>query len=138
MSFTQFLSQEFLNHLFTDPVFSPPAALHIGLSTTTPGEDGTNFTEQGASNGYVRISTVAGEWGPATNADPSSKSNTTELTFPQATGDWLTGTDFTHFGIFDATTGGNLLAFGVLGVAKPVLDGDTAKFPIGDLDITLQ
>jgi hypothetical protein len=43
----------------------------------------------------------------------------------------------TYFGIYDAVSGGNLLAYGLLGTAKDIDDGDTAKFAAGDLDITL-
>ena len=136
MSFTNFLARELLNHIFTDPAYSPPAALHVGLSSTTPAEDGTNFTEEGAG-AYARVSTVAADWAAATLADPSLKDNATVITFPQATADWLSGADLTHFGIFDAATSGNLLMSGVLTTAKPILDGDTASFPIGDLNITL-
>lgn len=136
MSFTNFLAAKLLDHIFTDPAYSPPATMHVGLSSTTPTEAGGNFTEESA-NGYARVSTAAADWAAATSADPSLKDNATEIAFPQATGDWLAGANLTHFGIFDAATDGNLIAFGVLTVAKPVLNGDTAKFPIGDLDITL-
>lgn len=137
MSFSHFLEKELLNHIFTDPVYAPPGTLYVGLSTTTPDEDGTGFTEEGA-NGYARKSTVAADWGVVVEADPSTKSNTAVITFAIATGDWLSQANFTYFGLFDSLTGSEMLAFGALTQAKNVLDGDTAKFPVGDLTITLE
>ena len=136
MSFTNFLAAKLLDHLFTDPAYTAPTNIFVALSSTTPAEDGTNFTEE-VSGAYARVSTGASDWVAATSADPSLKDNANAITFPQATADWLSGANLTHFGLFDAATNGNLLAFGVLTVAKPVLDGDSASFPIGDLDITL-
>jgi hypothetical protein len=61
-------------------------------------------------------------------------SNDGAITFPTATGNWGT---VTHFGIFDASTSGNLLVWGALAVSKVVNTGDTASFATGELDLTL-
>ena len=137
MSFTNFLEDALLNHIFTDPIYSAPTNIFVGISSTTPSEDGTGFSEE-AANGYARVSTAAADWGTVVAAEPSTKSNVNIITFPIATGDWQTQANFTYFGLFDLATVGELLAFGLLTVAKNVLDGDTAKFPVGDLTITLQ
>lgn len=47
------------------------------------------------------------------------------------------GSDLTYFGIFSASSAGTLLAFGILTVAKPVLNGDTANFPSGSLQLKM-
>jgi hypothetical protein len=43
----------------------------------------------------------------------------------------------THFVLYDALTVGNPIAWGALGTPKPVLNGDTASFPIGALVLKL-
>ena len=43
----------------------------------------------------------------------------------------------THVGIFDAYSGGNLLAYSALNVSKLIDTGDVFRIPTGDLDITL-
>jgi len=43
----------------------------------------------------------------------------------------------THFALFDGETGGNMLAHGTVNVEKSFTTGDSPKFNIGDLDITL-
>jgi hypothetical protein len=136
MSFTNFLASELLDHLFTDGAYSPPATLHIGLSSTTPAENGTNVTEPSGGS-YARVATTAADWAAATSADPSVKTTTAAKTFPQATADWVSGADLTHFVLYDAASGGNLLAFGALTTPKPVLNGDTASFASGALSLSL-
>jgi len=136
MSFTNLLASELLDHLFTDGAYSPPATLHIGLSSTTPTEAGGNITEPSGGS-YARVSTVAGDWAAATSADPSVKATSTAKTFPAATADWVAGANLTHFCLFDAAAAGNLLAFGALTTPKPVLNGDTASFASGALSLSL-
>ncbi|KKL95044.1 hypothetical protein LCGC14_1858530, partial [marine sediment metagenome] len=84
-------------------------------------------------NGYARPS-FANNKTTWTTAAAGALSNAIEMAFAAATGPWGT---VTYFGIFDALTGGNLLATGILGTPKVIDDGDTAKFAVGDLDITL-
>jgi len=40
-------------------------------------------------------------------------------------------------GIFDASTGGNLLWHGILSASKTVEDGDTITFSAGNIDLTM-
>ena len=60
--------------------------------------------------------------------------NLDEIVFAMATGDWGT---MTHFALFDAATGGNMLAFGSLGESKTIGGGDIAKFAAGNLEVKL-
>jgi hypothetical protein len=39
--------------------------------------------------------------------------------------------------VFDASTSGNLLAYGALSTSKLVESGDVFRIPAGDLDISL-
>jgi hypothetical protein len=134
--FTNAVEQALLDHFLTDPAYVPPATMYIGVSSTTPAEDGTGFTEP-SGGGYARVSTAAADWGAASGTAPATKSNTAVKTFPTATADWLAGANLTHFGLFDAATAGALLCWGALGTAKPVLNGDTASFGAGALVLKL-
>lgn len=134
--FVDTVEQNLLNHFLTDPAYTPPATMYIALSSTTPTEAGGNFTEP-SGGAYARVSTAAADWGAATGTAPATKSNTATKTFPTATADWVAGANLTYFGLFDALTVGNLLAFGQLTTAKPVLNGDTASFAIGALVLKL-
>ncbi len=136
--FTDFLEHALLDHLFSDAAYAPPATLWVALSTTTPAEAGTGFTEP-SSGSYARVATTAADWAAATGTAPSTKSNTAAITFPTATGDWSSGANMAFFGLFDddGTPSGNLLAFGALTTPKAVLNGDTASFAASTLVIKL-
>jgi len=136
MSFSNFLAAKLLDHIFNDVAYTPPTNVYVALSSTTPSDAGTGVTEPSGGS-YARVSTSAATWNAATSANPSVKDNATAITFPTATADWVAGANLTYFVLYDAATVGNMLAFGALSVAKPILNGDTAEFAIGSLDITL-
>lgn len=131
------LSDSFANQLL-DLAFSKatnnfPATLYVGLSSTTPTNTGTNVTEP-SSGSYARVSVTnnATNW-PA--ASSRSKSNGTTITFPTATGDWLSGANLTHFVIYDSSTSGNFVAWGELTSPVAVTNGTQAAFAVGALVI---
>lgn len=140
MSFANRTAKGLLDSLFgKTSVFGALASappIYVALSSTAPTETGTNVTEP-STGAYARVLVAAGSWNTGTSADPSVVTNSGVVTFPQATADWLTGTNLTHFVLFDALTSGNYLAMGTLTVAKPVLNGDTASFAAGILSISL-
>lgn len=128
--------QAILNGLLQDPAWAGYTDLWVALSTTTPLDDGSNFTEP-VGNGYARVQTTAADWAAATGTAPATKANGAAITFPVATGDWATGANMTHFGLFDAATVGNAVVTGTITTPKPVLADDVASFPIGDLVLRL-
>lgn len=134
--FVDSVEQALLDHFLTDPAYTPPTTMYIGLSSTTPTDAGGNFTEP-SSGSYARVSTTASDWGAAIGTAPATKSSSATKTFPAATADWVSGSNLTHFGLFDASSAGNLLCWGVLGTPKPVLNGDTPSFPASSLSIKL-
>ena len=130
-SFANFLEDELLDHVFGAAAYTAPATVYIALYTAAPTDAGGGTEVTGGS--YVRL-TVTNN---ATNFPASSggaKSNGVDFTFATATANWGT---VVAFGIFDAVTAGNLLAWADLTVSKAVNSGDTAKFNTGDLDLTL-
>ena len=140
MSFSNYTAQALLNSLFGKTsnfgsMGSAPA-IWVGLSSTTPAEDGTNVTEP-TGGAYAREEVVAGDWNSATLADPSLIDNSAAITFTPATADWLSQANLTHAVLYDAVTTGNYLGTGALSTPKPVLNGDTAQIAAGDLDVTL-
>lgn len=134
--FTDLVEKSLLDHFLTDPAYTPPATMYIGLSSTTPADAGTGFTEP-SGGAYARVATSAGDWAAATGTAPCTKTTTVAKTFPTATADWSSGAPMTNFGLFSAVTGGNLLAYGAVTTPKPVLLGDTAAFAAGALVLKL-
>jgi hypothetical protein len=140
MSFSIYTAEAILNSLFGKTsdfgTLSSVPTIHVGLSSTTPAEDGTNVTEPSAG-AYARVETAAGDWNAATTADPSVVTNLNAITFPTATATWLAGADLTYAVLYDAATTGNFLGAALLDTAKPVTDGDTAEIGAGDLSVSL-
>jgi|SRR5688572_1229371 len=124
-----------IDHYTTKATWSARSAnaTWLGLSSTTPTATGTNVTEPSGGS-YARVQVTAAEFDSAASA---ATANNAEQAFAQATADWVSAADLTHAVLYDASTVGTFLGFGALTLAKPVLNGDTAKVPIGDLDITL-
>ena len=108
---------------------------YYALSTSTPVAAGTGFTEP-VGGSYARVANNPVKFpGTATGSAPASVSNDLDITWPEATGSWGT---LTYWGIYDASTSGNLLAFGALDSSQAVGSGDQIKFGIGDLTVTLE
>lgn len=130
-SFSDFLELELLDHVFSAAAYTAPATLYIGLFTATPSDTGGGTEVSGGSYARKDVTNNVTNF-PA--ASSGAKANGTEITFVTATANWGT---VVAFGIFDAVTAGNLLAWGDVTPNKAVNSGDTAKFAVGDLDITL-
>ena len=133
-TFSDFLENELLDHVFGNTAYAAPATLYIALSTADPLDDNSGLTEPGGGVNYARASVTnnATEW-PA--AAGGAKSNANQITFNTASGaGWGL---ITHFAIMDAVSGGNQLGHAPLAASKTIDSGDTASFATGDIDITL-
>lgn len=123
---SEFLENELLDHALGVGSYTMPTA-YVGLYTAAPSDSGGGTEVSGGS--YARV-TCASKFGAASGG---SSANTAEITFPTATANWGT---VTHFGIFDASSAGNLLYWGALTTSKNVQSGDTIKFAVGALTVT--
>lgn len=128
-SFSDYWENRILDHIFGKAVLTPPT-IYIGLSAEEPDEDGLSVVEP-SGNAYARVQTSVDDWSAASDG---SLDNANEIVFPMATGSWGT---MTHFVLFDAAAGGNMLAFGLLSPSKTIGSGDMAKFAAGDLVLSL-
>jgi hypothetical protein len=118
-SFSDYLENKVLAHVFGGTAYTAPATLYIALYTVAPTDAGGGTEVSGGS--YVRQScafTVSG----------NLATNTAAVEWPVAT---------VAVGVFDASTSGNLLAYGNLASSKTIASGDVFRIPTGDLDITL-
>jgi hypothetical protein len=123
---TDYLEHAVLNFFLANNSdgYTSPATVYVGLFTSATGEGGTGTEVTGGS--YARVSV------PFT-VTVSSATNSGLVTFPTASADWGTITDFA---IFDALTSGNMMYYGTLGTSRTVLNGDVVKFNPGQLVVT--
>lgn len=127
-SFSNYLENKLLDHVFKTASYTVPTNIYIALSTADPTDSGGSIAEP-VGNNYAR--TVMNSWDAASGG---AIANTSQITFPTASGSWGT---ISHFAIFDASSAGNMLAHGSLTVSKAVTSGDTPRFNAGEIDITL-
>jgi hypothetical protein len=124
-SFSDYLEDAVLNYVFRNTGTPTSTNVYLALYTATPSDTGGGTEVTGS--GYARQLTAfdASSGGAITNTAAES--------FTASGGSFGT---VTAIGIFDALTGGNLLAWDGI-TSATVADGDTLTFPIGDVDISL-
>ena len=123
--------RKILDHLFKNTSYTSPNA-YIGLFSTDP-TDSASGTEL-SGNGYARIQMDNKMSAATTGDETSSITNSSQISFAAATGDWDT---ITHIGIFDAISSGNLLSHGALVSSAEVDASDVFAIQIGKLVITI-
>ena len=125
MSFSNAFETTVLTWAFTTGSVTRPTAWHLALFTSNPAEDASGTEVSGG--GYARQAatfTVSG----------NTASNSGAIEYPTATAGYGT---VSHVGVFDASSGGNLISYAALTTSKTIDTGDVFRVPAGDLDITL-
>jgi hypothetical protein len=117
-----------LDWLMTTGSATRPTSWYVALFTAAPSDSGGGTEVSGG--GYTRQSATFNA--ASTPGGATSNSNTVSWTAAGAN----YGT-VTHIGIFDASSGGNLLWHGGLAASKTVNDGDTLQFVAGNIALTL-
>ena len=123
--FSDYLEDKVLDHVFGGNAYTAPSTLYVALYTVAPTDTGGGTEVSGGA--YARQSVAFTTTGNTT-------SNSAAVEYPTATSAFGT---VTHVGVFDASTGGNLMAYATLSSSKTIDTGDVFRVPAGDLDITL-
>lgn len=117
-----YLRQAIYNAIFKNTAYTGPATLYVSLHTAAPGLTGANEV---SGNAYARTAVTMGA--PTGGAGVS----TSTVTFPAPTpANWGT---VTHFGIWDASTGGNFLEGDALTASIATSVGVPIVFPAGNI-----
>jgi len=139
---SDYLENFIVDHLFRTRTWSKPTALYVALLTSAPTDSGGGTEVSGGSYARVNLAPLDTNWnatqgGTSGNSSGTSgqTSNAIAITFNAPTANWGT---VTHFAIFDAASGGNMVIWDALVAARTILSGDPApSFPIGALQITV-
>jgi len=141
---SDYLENKLIDHIFRGVSFTAPTGLHVALFTGAPSDSGGGTEVTGGSYARAALAPSTTNWastgGATTTTNPSAgtggaTSNNSAITFPAPTANWG---NVTHFGVFDASSGGNLLVHGALTASKTVNNGDAApSFAISALVVTL-
>ena len=126
MSASNYLENKILDHVLGSSALAQPSALYVALSTGSFNDDNSGTELSG--NGYSRKVITFG------TASSGSISNNSAVEFDTATGSWGS---VSHFGLFDASSGGNLLYHGAFSASKTIETGDILKIASGSLTVSL-
>jgi hypothetical protein len=92
---------------------SPATSLYISLHNASPGDAGSQTTNETAYTNYARVAVTRGAGFTVSGATPTNVQNSGVISFPTC---GATGDTITHFGIgLSASGSGTLLAYGTVG-----------------------
>lgn len=110
-----------------------PGAVYVGLFTAAPSDAGGGTEVSGTNYSRAQVTQADGSWA-SPSGTPRSTSNSSTITFATpGSGGWGT---VTHFGLFDASSAGNLLYWAALTISKTINQNDTVSFAGAALTIT--
>ena len=119
-----------------------PTSLYVALLTAAPSDSGGGTEVSGGSYARVTVASSMANWAGTQSAGSTTAStgtggqtsNNNAITFPSPTANWGT---VTHFGVYDASSAGNLLYWAALTTSKTINNGDAApSFAAGALTVT--
>jgi hypothetical protein len=129
-SFNDYTENLVLTWLFTTSSATRPTAWYVGLFTAAPSDTGGGTEVTG--NGYARKATGTMS---VSGTAPTTATNDSAIEFDAASGgNWG---PIGWAAVFDASTGGNMLAWAALTTDRTINNGDVFRIPAGSLDVTL-
>lgn len=123
---SDYLEDKILNHVLRNTAYTSPVAVYAGLLTAAPSDAGGGTEVSG--NNYARTAVTFGAPSPS-----GTSANSVAVNFPTPSGSWGA---CTHFGIYDASSAGNLLYWAALTQTETPISGNTVSFAIGALVVT--
>ena len=125
MAMTDYLENALISEVLRGVNFASPSTVYVALFTSATTDAGGGTEVSGGS--YSRKSAVF--------SSPSNgvTSNSSQIVFTTATASWGT---VTHFAIYDASSGGNMLLHGALDNSKAIDTDDSLVFEAGNLSVT--
>jgi hypothetical protein len=148
-------ASDFLENMIVDWIFrtrtpAKPTALYLALFTAAPSDAAGGTEVPTVNTNYARVNLapldtnwLATQGGTSGNSSGTGgqTSNAVAITYGAPTVVGSGGVNWgtvTHYAIFDAITGGNLLIWDALTASRTILAGDPAPaFAIGQLQISV-
>lgn len=139
---SDYLENKLVDLTLRGQAFTAPATLYVSLHTTATTDAGGGTEVTGGSYARVAVTASLANFAGTQSAGSTvassgtggATSNNGTITFPAPTATWGT---VGWFGIWDASTAGNLLFHGALTTAKTINNGDAApSFAAAALTLT--
>lgn len=132
-SLALYAENKVLEHAVGKTSWTMPSGPYLALLTTAAtDEDGGGVVEPTGVGNYARITCPGTNWGAAAAGEIA---NSAAIEFAEcADTNWG---NIKGFALYNAITGGEMIFHGEITTPKDINIGDTAKFAIGDLEVTL-
>ena len=135
-SFSDYLENELLDHVFKTGAYTQPTHIYVALCTSAPDDDDDGSDLAAKECDYTSYDRVAcNTWDAASGG---ATENTGAIEFPEKTGG--DNDTATHFALLDANNksdADHVLAWGELDNSRSIVDGAVPTFDAGELDVTL-
>jgi hypothetical protein len=144
-SLTNLAENKLVDAVFRGQALGAPATFYVALFTAAADCEAATVTEvSGGSYARVAVTSSLANWAGTQSAGSTTASSGTggqtsnngSISFPAPTANWGT---VTHFGLYSASSGGDLWICQALATSKTVNNGDAAPaFNAGALTVTFQ
>ena len=137
MAFSQYLADRILIWVKGTTFPTALSTVFVSLHSGDPGTAGNNNNVQATVTGSANRTSVTSSTFSTVGAAPGGGFQITNSNPVQMTTNAAGSATVTHFGVWDAVSGGNFLASGALTTSVDVVSGDTVQFNAGALAIRL-
>lgn len=136
---TNYTENKVIDWLFRGQTFTPPATIYVGLLTGACSDASAGTEVTGGSYARVAVTSSLANWAGtqsagstiASSGSGGTTSNNAAITFPVPSAAWGS---VVNYGLWDASTSGNLLVCTALAFPKSINNGDPApQFIAGTL-----
>lgn len=130
---SNYTEQNVINALLRGVAFPLPTKTYIALHTADPGEDGASEVTTGAWPAYIRkpaegAGSIGSGWSEPVNG---VSKNAKQIVYPGF--DSESPATVTHWSVWDAESGGNMLMYAALQTSRTMNEGDVFVFDINSL-----
>lgn len=138
---SDYLENKLVDHLFRSTSYTAPTTWYVALFTSSCSDSAGGTEVSGGS--YARASLASGtsNWANtqasgtgASTGTSGTTSNSSAITFATPSAGWGT---VTYWGLYDASSAGNLLVCSALTTSKTINSGDSVSFGIGALTVQI-
>lgn len=138
---SDYLENKLIDHVFRGTSYTAPGTIYVALFTSSCSDSAGGTEVSGGSYARPSITSNGTNWantqasGTGTSSGTSgTTSNSGAINFATPSAGWGT---VTHWGLYDASSSGNLLICAALTASKTINSGDTVSFAGGALTVTI-
>jgi hypothetical protein len=138
---SDYLENKLIDHVFRGTAYTAPGTIYVALFTSSCSDSAGGTEVTGGSYARPSITSNGTNWAntQASGTGVSSgtggtTSNSSAVNFATPSAGWGT---VTYWGLYDASTSGNLLICAALTASKTINSGDTVSFAGGALTVQI-